>query len=55
MDTEVRPGLATRAYVISPKEIEPGWVTLYAITFVIEVFCAAARATLAYPALWVIF
>ena len=40
MDTEVRPGLATRAYVISPKEIEPGWVTLYAITFVIEVFCA---------------
>ena len=55
MDTEVRPGLATRAYVISPKEIEPGWVTLYAITFVIEVFCAAARATLAYPVLWVIF
>ena len=39
-------------YVITPREISPGWVLLYAATFAIQTLCAAIRALLAYPALW---
>jgi hypothetical protein len=55
MDRQTGPRLATRAYVISPREISSGWVALYSLTFVIEVICGAIRATLAYPILWLIF
>ncbi len=55
MDRQTGPRLATRAYVISPREISSGWVALYCLTFVIEVICGAIRATLAYPILWLIF
>jgi Zn-dependent protease with chaperone function len=45
----------TGAYVIRPGEIKPGWVMLYAGTFALQLFCAAARATVTYPILWVAF
>jgi Zn-dependent protease with chaperone function len=43
---------ATSAYVISAREIAPGWVLLYAATFAIQAVCAAIRALVAYPLLW---
>lgn len=45
----------TGQYVISPKELSVGWVMLYAATFVLQLPCAAIRALVAYPVLWVSF
>jgi hypothetical protein len=45
----------TGQYVISPKELSPSWVMLYAATFVLQLPCAAIRAFLTYPVLWVAF
>jgi Zn-dependent protease with chaperone function len=46
---------AASAHVISPKEIKPGWVLLYAVTFAIQLFCASIRGLVAYPILWLVF
>ncbi len=46
---------AAAAYLISPEEVSPGWVMLYAGTFVLQAFCASARAFVTYPLLWVAF
>lgn len=46
---------ATRAYVIDPGEISPGWVALYAVTFALQALCATIRALIAYPPLWLTF
>jgi Zn-dependent protease with chaperone function len=54
-ETPGSTGKGAGSYVISAKELSPGWVTLYAITFAIQVFCASVRATVAYPILWVVF
>ena len=43
------------AYLIRPKEIAPSWVMLYAGTFALQILCAAIRATVAYPVLWIVF
>lgn len=53
MRTPLRP--ATSAYVIRPREIRPGWLSLYALTFFLQLFCAVLRALIAYPLLWLIF
>jgi hypothetical protein len=45
----------TGEYVISPKELSPGWLMLYAATFALQLPCAAIRALVAYPILWVAF
>jgi Zn-dependent protease with chaperone function len=45
----------TGEYVISPKELSPGWVMLYAATFALQLPCAAIRALVAYPILWIAF
>lgn len=45
----------TGQYVISPKELSPGWIMLYAATFALQLPCAAIRALVAYPILWVAF
>jgi Zn-dependent protease with chaperone function len=41
-----------RAHVIRPKEVKPGWVLLYAITFALQWVSATARFAVAFPALW---
>ena len=45
----------TSRYLIGLQEISPGWVGLYAVTFAIQLLCAAVRGVIAYPVLWVIF
>jgi Zn-dependent protease with chaperone function len=40
-------------YLITPREIAPGWVLLYAVTFAIQALCATIRALVAYPLLWI--
>lgn len=45
----------TRRYVISPAEVRPGWLLLYAGTFALQAFCAGVRWFLAYPTLWLAF
>lgn len=45
----------TGEYVISPKELSPSWVMLYAATFMLQLPCAAIRAIVAYPILWMMF
>jgi len=46
-------GLA--ACVIGPGDLGLGWLVLYAGTFVLQLFCAAFRALIAYPLLWLAF
>jgi len=46
---------ARSAYVISAQEIAPGWVLLYAVTFLLQFVCGLIRGIVLYPALWVIF
>jgi Zn-dependent protease with chaperone function len=41
MGTPARP--ATSAYVISPREIKPGWALLYAISFALQIVGVFAR------------
>ena len=53
MSTPARP--ATRAYVLRPREIRPGWLLLYAFTFALGIIAAALRALGAYAILWVLF
>lgn len=45
----------TVKYVISPKELMGSWVILYAATFALQLPCAAIRAFVAYPPLWLAF
>jgi Zn-dependent protease with chaperone function len=45
----------TSRYLIGLQEISPGWVGLYAVTFAIQLLCAAVRGVIAYPVLWVMF
>jgi Zn-dependent protease with chaperone function len=45
----------TGQYVISPKELSPSWLLLYAATLALQLPCAAIRALVAYPLLWVAF
>jgi Zn-dependent protease with chaperone function len=47
------PTPRTGQYVISPKELSPSWIMLYAATFMLQLPCAAIRAFVAYPILWV--
>ena len=42
----------TGEYVISPKELSPGWVMLYTATFALQLPCAAIRGFVVYPILW---
>ena len=46
---------ARSAYVISAQEIAPGWVLLYAVTFLLQFVCGLIRGIVLYPVLWVIF
>lgn len=46
---------ATGAYVLRPTELAVGWLTLYAATFLVQLLCAAFRAIVSYPIIWVIF
>jgi Zn-dependent protease with chaperone function len=39
----------TSRYLIGLQEISPGWVGLYAVTFAIQLLCAAVRGVIAYP------
>lgn len=41
------------AYVISREELGFGWLTLYAITFVLQCVCAVARYFVLYGIIWV--
>jgi Zn-dependent protease with chaperone function len=45
----------TGAYVLSKREVSPGWLTLYAATFALQLLCAGFRALVTYPVLWVAF
>jgi Zn-dependent protease with chaperone function len=45
----------TSRYLIGLQEISPSWVGLYAVTFAIQLLCAAVRGVIAYPVLWVMF
>lgn len=45
----------TSRYLIGLQEISPGWVGLYAVTFAIQLLCAAVRGVIAYPVLWAMF
>lgn len=45
----------TVKYVIGPKEVSASWVILYVATFALQVPCAAIRAFVAYPPLWLAF
>ena len=47
------PGLTT--YLIRGRDLAPGWVLLYLVTLVVQLFCAGFRAAIAYPILWVAF
>jgi len=47
--------IGTSTHVITAKELAPGWLLLYAITFALALLCGAVRATLASPLLWVVF
>ena len=42
----------TVKYVIGPKELTGGWIILYLATFALQLPCAAIRAFVAYPPLW---
>jgi Zn-dependent protease with chaperone function len=42
----------TAKYLITPGELRPGWIGLYLATLALQLPCAAIRAFLAYPALW---
>jgi Zn-dependent protease with chaperone function len=43
---------ASSAYLITPAELSPDWVVLYAATFVVQLVCAAIRGLVAYPVIW---
>jgi hypothetical protein len=43
----------TSAYLIRREELNPGWLGLYAVTFVLQCVCAAARYFVAYGVIWV--
>jgi Zn-dependent protease with chaperone function len=45
----------TTAYMIRAKELAPGWLLLYAMTFALQAFCAPLRAAISYPMLWLLF
>jgi Zn-dependent protease with chaperone function len=45
----------TVKYVISPKELMGSWLVLYLATFALQLPCAAIRAFVAYPPLWLAF
>lgn len=44
-----------RAHLISAKELSLGWLSLYALSFALQGLCAAVRAAIAYPAIWLLF
>lgn len=44
----------TPNYLLRAREITPGWVLLYAVTFAIQAFCASIRALIVYPLLWLL-
>lgn len=44
-----------RAFLISPEELKPDWLILYAATFAIQLLCASLRGGVAYIALWLLF
>jgi Zn-dependent protease with chaperone function len=46
---------ATGAYVLSRRELSPGWVLLYAATFALQLLCAGFRGFITYPILWLAF
>jgi len=41
-------------YFISPRELRLGWIGLYLATLALQIPCAAARAFLSYPPIWVV-
>ena len=43
---------ASRDYLISRREIRPGWLLLYAVTFALQLPVGAFRALIATPVLW---
>ena len=45
----------TVKYVIGPKELSASWLILYLATFALQLPCAAIRAFVAYPPLWLAF
>jgi hypothetical protein len=44
-----------RAYLISPEQLKPDWLILYAATFAIQLVLASLRGGLAYVGLWFLF
>jgi Zn-dependent protease with chaperone function len=42
-----------RAYVIRRGELNPGWITLYAITWGLQLVSAAVRYFIAYAVIWI--
>lgn len=46
---------ARSAYVISPREIAPGWVLLYVVTFAVQFICAFVRGLVSVAVLLVLF
>jgi Zn-dependent protease with chaperone function len=44
----------TGTYVISPRDLAPGWLTLYAMTLAAQVLAAAARFVILFPALLIV-
>lgn len=45
----------TVKYLIGPKELSASWLILYIATFALQLPCAAIRAFVAYPPLWLAF
>lgn len=45
----------TVKYMIGPKELSASWLILYGATFALQLPCAAIRAFVAYPPLWLAF
>jgi Zn-dependent protease with chaperone function len=43
----------TGDYLISKRELAPGWLMLYALTFALQLPCASIRGLVSYPVLWV--
>ena len=45
----------TVKYLIGPKDLSASWIILYTATFALQLPCAAIRALVAYPPLWLAF
>jgi len=52
--TEAMESPPAGEYVITPGELAPGWLMLYAATFAAQFLCGMARWVLAFPCVWLV-